>query len=433
MRKLEELVASSAKVSDNEVRQVFEQTNQKFSYSYVLVRPLAFHVNRDSIPEQELRAYYDKNKEEFRLPEAAKLRYLTVPKKPSARDESDVLTSANDIWRELRAGTDFAEMATTFSEGPEAKQGGDVGALIPRTSMTPEFANVAFSLKVGEVSSPFKDNKGFHIIRVEEKKTEDGVDKVRYRHILLPISAGSETLAETHNQVLELASKASKSSLDQAAKEMGFETRETNFFTKDGISPVLPQDAAVREFPFKNKVGDVGKPVETQRGWVVFEVADKRAASLPSFEEALQSVKMAVVRAKQDELASRKIETVAEIMSRGVSMEQAAAAGALSVERAEDVGIYEVGSAVSKEPAMIGAALALAQGQTSPVVKGAEGFFILRLDNRTAFDEQLYQSQKQQLRAQLFQQKRMIAASIWMEQLRGSAQIEDYRAEVLGF
>jgi parvulin-like peptidyl-prolyl isomerase len=82
---------------------------------------------------------------------------------------------------------------------------------------------------------------------------------------------------------------------------------------------------------------------------------------------------------------------------------------------------------------MIGAALALAQGQTSPVVKGAEGFFILRLDNRTAFDEQLYQSQKQQLRAQLFQQKRMIAASIWMEQLRGSAQIEDYRAEVLGF
>ncbi len=433
MRKLEELVASSAKVSDNEVRQVFEQTNQKFSYSYVLVMPLAFRVNADSIPAQELRAYYDKNQEEFRLPEAAKLRYLIVEKKPSARDESDVLTSANDIWRELRAGTDFAELATTFSEGPEAKDGGDVGMLLPRTGMTPEFANVAFSLKIGEISSPFKDRKGLHIIRVEEKKTEDGVEKIRYRQILLLVSAGSETLAEIHSRVLDLAGKAAKTSLEQAAKESGLETRETSFFTRDGISPILPQDAAVREFPFKNKVGAVGKPVETQRGWVVFQVAEKRPSSLPGFEEALQSVKLAVTRARQDDLAGRKLETVASMISRGANLEQAAAAASLKVDKVTEVGIYEVGSAVGKEPAMIGAALALARGQTSSVIKGGEGFFILRLDSRTAFDEQLFQSQKQQLRAQLLQQKRMIAASIWMEQLRGSAKIEDYRAEVLGF
>lgn len=433
MRKLEELVASSAKVSNSEVRQVFEQTNQKVDYSYVLVGPRAFPIHPDSIPEQELRAYYDKNKEEFRVPETAKLSYLVVEKKPSARDESDVLTSANDIWRELRAGTDFAEMATTFSEAPEAKQGGDVGLFVPRTGMTPEFANVAFSLNVGEISSPFKDAKGFHIIRVEEKKTENGVEKVRYRHILLPVSAGSETLAELYGRVQEIASKASESTLQQAARDAGLEPRETTFFAKDGICPILPQDATVREFPFKNKVGAVGKPVETQRSWVLFQVAEKRPAALPAYEEALQSVKMAAVRARQDELASRKIETVAAMISRGSTLEQAASAASLTAEKATEVGVYEVGSAAGKEPAMIGAALALVQGQTSPVVKGDQGYFILRLDRRTPFDEQLFQSQKDQIRAQLFQQKRMIAASIWMEQVRGAAKIEDYRAEVLGF
>ncbi|MBN1505116.1 MAG: SurA N-terminal domain-containing protein, partial [Candidatus Eisenbacteria bacterium] len=317
MRKLEELVASSAKVSDNEVRQVFEQTNQKLDYSYVLARPQAFPVPPDSIPEQELRAYYDKNTDEFRVPETAKLRYVIVEKKPSAKDESDVLTSANDIWRDLRAGTDFAELAATFSEGPEAGRGGDVGTFVPRIGMTTEFEKVAFSLKVGEISSPFKDIKGFHIIRVEEKKTEDGVEKVRYRQILLTVSPGSETLADIHGRVQELVGKASQTSLEQAAQEMGLESRETAFFTKDGMAPILPQDATVREFPFKHKVGEVGKPVETQRGWVVFQVAEKRPATLPTFQEALQSVKAAVVRARQEELAGRKIDTVAAAVSRG--------------------------------------------------------------------------------------------------------------------
>jgi len=433
MRKLEELVASGAKVSDNEVRQVFEQTNQKLDYSYVLVSPRAFPVNPDSIPQQELRAYYDKHTEEFRVPETAKLRYVLIEKKPSAADESDVQTSANDIWRELRSGTDFGEMATTFSEGPEAKRAGDVGMMIPRTGMTPEFANVAFSLKIGEISSPFKDRKGFHIIRVEERKTENGEDKVRYRHILLPVAPSSQTLADIHKQAMDIKEKAAKSTMEQAAKAAGLEVRETTPFAKDGISPILPQDPAVREFPFKNKVGAVGEPVEAQRGWVVFQVAEKRPATLPGFEEALRSVKTAVASARQDELAGRKIENVAAAMTRGASLEQAAGVASLKVEKVTSVGVFEVGSAPGKDAAMIGAALALTQGQTSPVVKGGEGYFIMRLDGRTPFDEQLFQSQKDQIRAQFLQQKRMIVASMWMEQVRKSARIQDYRAEVMGF
>ncbi len=433
MRKLEELVASNAKVSDNEVREVFEQTNEKMDYSYVLVSPRAFRVNPDSIPEQEARSYYDKHTDEFKVPETAKLRYVFVEKKPSASDESDVQTSANDMWRDLRSGTDFAELATTFSEGPEAKQGGDTGMLMPLSGMTPEFKQAVSPLKVGELSSPFKDRKGFHIVRVEEKKTENGEEKVRYRHILLLVSPSSQTLADIHKQATDLVEKAKKSSLEEAAKAAGLETRETTPFAKDGISPILPQDPAVREFPFKNKLGAIGEPVETQRGWVVFQVAEKRPAALPSFEEALRSVRLAVVRARQDEMARQKIDAVAAAIARGASLEQAAGAASLKAEKAASVGVYDVGSAPGRDASMIGAALALPQGEMSPAVKGSEGYFIMRLDKRPPFDEQLYRTQKDQLRAQLLQQKRMIAASMWMDQVRKAARIQDYRAEVLGF
>jgi peptidyl-prolyl cis-trans isomerase D len=433
MRKLEELVASSAKVSDNEARQVFEETNQRLSYSVVLVRPQAFPVNADSFPAQELRAYYDKNSKEFRLPEAAKLRYVVIEKKPSAKDESDVLTSANDIWREAHTGTDFAELATTFSEGAEAKNGGDVGKLVAKESLTPEFAQVAFSLQVGQISSPFKDRKGFHIIKLEEKKRDGGVEKVRYRHIYLQITPSSETLAEIYTQAQDLARKASKQTLEEAAKEAGLESRVTDFFSKDGISPILPQDENVREFPFKNKIGTVSKPFEAQRGWVVLEVAEKRPSVLPGFEEALPAVKKAVAQARQEELANRKIETVAKTISGGMSLEQAARAASLQVEKVDSIRVYDAGASPGKEPAMIGAALALGQGQTSPALQSDSGFFILRLDRRTPIDEQAFRAQLAQFKSQVYQQKRMIAASIWMDQLRRAAKIEDFRADVLGY
>jgi len=433
MRKLEELVASNAKVSDGEVRQVFEQSNEKLNYSYVLVSPRSFRLNPDSIPAQELRSYYDQHKDEFKVPETAKLSYVIVEKRASGSDESDVLTSANDLWRELRSGTDFAELATTFSEGPEAKQGGDVGMLVAVNDLSPEFAKAASSLKIGEISSPFKDRKGFHIIRIEERKTESGVEKIRYRQILLPIAPSSQTLADIHKQVMDLVDNAKKASLDQVAKAAGLQAKETTPFAKDGICPILPQDAAVREFPFNNKVGAMGEPVETQRGWVVYQVAEKRPAYVPTFEEALRSIKMAVAGAKQDELAGRKIQEVAAAVARGETLERAAAGASLKVDKADSVAVYQVGSGPGKDAVMIGAALALPQGQVSTAIKGDEGYFVLRLDKRTPFDEQLFRAQRDQIRSQLVQQKRMIAASMWIDQIRKAARIEDYRAEVLGF
>ncbi len=434
LRKLEEMIISSAKVSENETRAFFEEVNQKVDFSLVLVRPNAFPVNPDSIPSEELRAFYDGNPELFRLEEAAKLRFMFVEKKPSARDESDAQTTANDIWREAKAGTDFAELATTFSEGPEAAMGGDINRFVSRGDLPPEFVEPAFSLEVGEISSPFRDRKGFHIIKLEEKKTEGGVEKVRYRRILIPFEPSPETLAELYDKALEASRRAPSSSLEQVAQELGFPVRETDFFFERGIVPVLPQDPTVKEFAFSNRVGTVSKPVAGEKGWYVLQVADRSEAHVPSFEDALPAVKTAAARASQEELARREIQAVASAMSQGAGLEQAAGQAGLSVEKLTSVGRTDVGFAVGHEPAVIGAAFALdLVGDTTPVLKGNAGFFILRLDARPPVDEDLYASQKEQLRMQLLQQKRMVALSLYLDQMRTSAKIADYRAEVLGF
>lgn len=76
---------------------------------------------------------------------------------------------AMEIKKEIDAGGDFGYYAQRYSVCPSGQRGGDLG-YFGRGQMVPEFENKAFSLPVGEVSSPVFSPFGWHIIKVTDRK-----------------------------------------------------------------------------------------------------------------------------------------------------------------------------------------------------------------------------------------------------------------------
>lgn len=110
------------------------------------------------ITDEELKRYYEKNKENFKKDKEINTRHILLKTEEDARQ----------MLSRLQNGEDFVELAKQYSADPSAATtGGEIG-FHPKGSLLPEYEKAAFSLnKVGDISGIVKTRLGYHIIKLE--------------------------------------------------------------------------------------------------------------------------------------------------------------------------------------------------------------------------------------------------------------------------
>jgi peptidyl-prolyl cis-trans isomerase C len=114
---------------------------------------------REGAPEEEAKKIYDAKIAEMKPEEEIHARHILVATEAEAKE----------IQERLKKGEDFATLAKEKSKDPSA-EGGDLG-FFSRGQMLKPFEDAAFQLKEGEISDPVQTQFGWHIIKVEEKRT----------------------------------------------------------------------------------------------------------------------------------------------------------------------------------------------------------------------------------------------------------------------
>ncbi|MEO6804045.1 MAG: peptidyl-prolyl cis-trans isomerase [Granulicella sp.] len=113
-------------------------------------------------------AYYDAHKQEFAQPEQVRLSEILIPTAADANDAAiaQAQTKAAEVETKLKAGSPFEDLAKTYSGGPTAAQGGDLGQPYKRGALAKVLEDQTFDLKVGQFTAPIRTRQGFVILKV---------------------------------------------------------------------------------------------------------------------------------------------------------------------------------------------------------------------------------------------------------------------------
>jgi len=254
------------------------------SYKKQLVKPYLTDSTIDNklIKEAYERMHYDIH--------AAHILIL-VAANATPKDTLIAYNKAWKIYKELKAGKDFAEEAKRYSEDKQtAPKGGDLGYFTVFQMVYP-FETRAYNTPVNEFSKPVRTRFGYHIIKVLDKRPNKGRIKVAHIMITYPQGASKEQVNQAKAKIdsiygllkagNDFADLAKKYSDDKGSARKG---GELNWFGTGQMVPPFEKAA----FSLKNK-GDYTKPIQTSFGWHIIKLIDHEP--IKSFDEVKYEIK----------------------------------------------------------------------------------------------------------------------------------------------
>jgi peptidyl-prolyl cis-trans isomerase SurA len=130
------------------------------------------------ISDDEIKSQIDTYKANLINDESFKIRQIFLKKPKEDAERKAVEEKASLILQRLKSGEDFSELAQELSEDPSGKQGGDLG-YVKKNLLAKDFIEALSKMKAGDVSQPFRTEKGLHIIKLEDKTSAQSTEDIK--------------------------------------------------------------------------------------------------------------------------------------------------------------------------------------------------------------------------------------------------------------
>jgi peptidyl-prolyl cis-trans isomerase D len=347
------------------------------------------------------------------------------PEATEGHADEEARTLAQAALDQVKGGADFATVAKKVSEDQgSGERGGDLGCF-GRGRMVTEFDNAAFSLPIGEASDLVKTSFGYHIIRVSSRTAEQDPPLSQVKERIRGTLLAQRTQALATAQAQQVAAALARGrSLEEAAREPGLTVQKSAPLARGAAEPPLDSPALLAR-AFELKAGESateGFAVSGGRAFIA--LAEIMPSRVPALPEVQARVKADLARERAAERARlRAVELRARAEKEGLEK----AANALGLVRKETPAPVGRGLALGD----LGASMALEQaayelpvGALSEPVRVGDGYAVLRVLEKKAFDPAAFAKEKDAVAAGLREARKQQLFRAYMTQARQRFPVE---------
>ena len=331
---------SQVKITDEDIKKFYDRNKEslkeplKIQVEY-LAYPFEQFSAKAQVSDKEIEEYYQNNqKTKFHRPREAKVRYIALAVAPtaSAEERKAVTAKAESIVKEARHGKDFAQIAKKQSADATAAKGGEVGWVV-QGQMPPDIDKLIFGIGKGDVSDPVTTPSGVQIFKIDDVRDEKTLSlkeaTAEITQILKTEQAKKEAGKVADNDRVKALAGTGFSKL---AQETGISAKDTKLFAAGEILPEFGQNQEIYKIAFGLGAKDISQIVEVNNAYVFLRLKQRKEPTVPPLESVKDQVEKGAKEAKAYELTLQKGNSLLDQLKKEKDLVKLAAASDLKIE-----------------------------------------------------------------------------------------------------
>jgi peptidyl-prolyl cis-trans isomerase D len=417
-----------------EIKDYFQKHQEEFriptfiQIQYLLFKPSDFESKVQVSPD-EVKRHYDSRKETFKIPKQMRGRDILI--KAGPQDPPDQLEAkkkkAEEILEKAKKTKDFGSLAKQYSEAENASKGGDLG-WIQKGMLGEQIESLLLSMKAGDLSGLLAGRDGFHILKIEEVKEEKQKSFEEVKDQILQTLKKEKAKAEASRKADDAFYSLFRSrDLEGYSREKDVPIKTTGLFKEGDEIPDIGKNPSFYSSAFSLKLGEISPVVSSPPNFYILKLVNRKDSRIPPLDEVKEEVTRKVIGTKAEEKARQVAEDLLNQIRTGKNIREVAKEKGYPLE---ETGLFTrmagVVPKISPAREFMGILATLTEKNPIPkeIIQTRDGYFVVKLSGYEPADQSNFQTVKKNLEKRLSYQKQEEAFQNWLSQLRSKAKID---------
>ena len=387
-----DLIRSSIIQTNIESKIQYHLENDKVNLQYLRIPYENIPDSLFKIKDSEILSYMKKNKDQYEISESKEIEYIYIQDTASDLDINNIISNLEQLrdgFNQLNRVTNNVDYVEGFKDTKEISEFIDIysdiswdSIYVTREDINSDYDDILFGLNIGQVFGPYKDENFYKISRMVGKKREGNLNKVLLANVAKEIIPSNESSNNNYRKASQAEFDANNDlPLNQSNVDIAINNFESFEEFDEGIPGINNSRQIIKWLYDKgSKVGDVRR-FDLADGYFVAKIIQFNKKRLTNIDNVRDEISETILNDKKFSYLKNKYKSTIDIESIAIENN-------IEVENASAVTQSDpilVGA--GPEPYIIGSSFSLMEDETSDLLKGNNGIYIVRLKSKQTAEE----------------------------------------------